>query len=130
VAERAVRKVVGPVAPLPVTVKLRAGWDEEHRQRAGDRQGLRSRAERSPSASTPGRARRCTRAPELALIAATKRGGADRRVGLGRSVQRPRRAAHARGDRRRRARSPGAHAAIPGFFRELLALERGEGRRR
>src|SRR5437764_6351154 len=31
IAERAVRKVVDAVAPLPVTVKLRAGWDEEHR---------------------------------------------------------------------------------------------------
>ena len=30
-AERAVRKVVDAVSPLPVTVKLRAGWDEEHR---------------------------------------------------------------------------------------------------
>jgi nifR3 family TIM-barrel protein len=29
--ERTVRKVVEAVAPLPVTVKLRAGWDEENR---------------------------------------------------------------------------------------------------
>src|SRR5438874_9459708 len=29
--ERTVRKVVAAVAPVPVTVKLRAGWDEEHR---------------------------------------------------------------------------------------------------
>ena len=29
--ERTVRTVVDAVAPLPVTVKLRAGWDEEHR---------------------------------------------------------------------------------------------------
>src|SRR5260370_4111090 len=29
--ERTVRKVVDAVAPLPVTVKLRAGWDEESR---------------------------------------------------------------------------------------------------
>ena len=29
--ERTVRGVVDAVAPLPVTVKLRAGWDEEHR---------------------------------------------------------------------------------------------------
>src|SRR5437763_12449174 len=29
--ERTVRKVVDAVQPLPVTVKLRAGWDEEHR---------------------------------------------------------------------------------------------------
>src|SRR5207248_7242611 len=29
--ERTVRKVVDAVRPLPVTVKLRAGWDEEHR---------------------------------------------------------------------------------------------------
>src|SRR5438105_3765212 len=29
--ERTVRKVVEAVQPLPVTVKLRAGWDEEHR---------------------------------------------------------------------------------------------------
>jgi nifR3 family TIM-barrel protein len=29
--ERAVRKVVDAVGPLPVTVKLRAGWDEEHK---------------------------------------------------------------------------------------------------
>ena len=31
VVERTVRKVVDAVQPLPVTVKLRAGWDEEHR---------------------------------------------------------------------------------------------------
>ena len=31
VVERAVRKVVDAVGPLPVTVKLRAGWDEEHK---------------------------------------------------------------------------------------------------
>src|SRR5260370_42607110 len=29
--EKTVRKVVDAVRPLPVTVKLRAGWDEEHR---------------------------------------------------------------------------------------------------
>ena len=29
--ERTVRKVVAAVAPVPVTVKLRAGWDEENR---------------------------------------------------------------------------------------------------
>jgi nifR3 family TIM-barrel protein len=29
--ERTVRKVVDAVGPVPVTVKLRAGWDEEHR---------------------------------------------------------------------------------------------------
>jgi nifR3 family TIM-barrel protein len=29
--EKTVRKVVDAVQPLPVTVKLRAGWDEEHR---------------------------------------------------------------------------------------------------
>ena len=29
--ERTVRKVVAAVAPVPVTVKLRAGWDEDHR---------------------------------------------------------------------------------------------------
>ena len=29
--ERVVRKMVAAVGPLPVTVKLRAGWDEEHK---------------------------------------------------------------------------------------------------
>src|SRR6266849_6748687 len=30
-SKKKVRKVVDAVAPLPVTVKLRAGWDDEHR---------------------------------------------------------------------------------------------------
>ena len=124
--ERTVRKVVDAVSPLPVTVKLRAGWDDEHR-------------------NAPVIARACEQGGAVAVglhprtRAQMYRGRADwdliRRTkeAVGISVW-------GSGDlftaeaARRMLEETGADAAriargacgYPWIFRELLALERGE----
>src|SRR2546430_7144857 len=126
IAERAVRKVVDAVAPLPVTVKLRAGWDDEHRnapeialaceQGGAVAVGLQPR---TPAQMYRGRA-------DWGLIAATKKAVKIAVWGSGDLFS-------AR-DALRMLAETGADAAriargacgYPWIFRELLALERGE----
>jgi nifR3 family TIM-barrel protein len=124
--ERTVRKVVDAVAPLPVTVKLRAGWDEEQR-------------------NAPEIARACEQGGALAvgLHPRTRsqmyRGRADWEL-IRRTKEAVRIAVWGSGDlftaeaALRMLRETGADAAriargacgYPWIFRELLALERGE----
>jgi tRNA-dihydrouridine synthase B len=124
--ERAVRKVVDAVAPLPVTVKLRAGWDDENR-------------------NAPAIALACEQGGAVAVglhprtRAQLYRGRADWEL-IRRTKQAVRIAVWGSGDlftaeaARRMLRETGADAAriargacgYPWIFRELLALERGE----
>src|SRR6202171_916645 len=124
--EKTVRKVVEAVAPLPVTVKLRAGWDEEHR-------------------NAPEIARACEQGGAVAVglhprtRAQMYRGRADWEL-IRRTKQAGRLGGWGSGDlftaeaARRMLSETGADAAriargacgYPWIFRELLALERGE----
>ncbi len=124
--ERTVRKVVDAVSPLPVTVKLRAGWDEEHR-------------------NAPVIAGACEQGGAVAVglhprtRAQMYRGRADWDL-IRRTKQAVRIAVWGSGDlftaeaARRMLEETGADAAriargacgYPWIFRELLALERGE----
>jgi nifR3 family TIM-barrel protein len=124
--ERTVRKVVDAVAPLPVTVKLRAGWDEEHR-------------------NAPEAARACEQGGAVAVglhprtRAQMYRGRADWDL-IRRTKEAVKISVWGSGDlftaeaAMRMLRETGADAAriargacgYPWIFRELLALERGE----
>ena len=124
--ERTVRKVVDAVLPLPVTVKLRAGWDEERR-------------------NAPEIARACEQGGAVAVglhprtRAQMYRGRADWDL-IRRTKQAVRISVWGSGDlftadaAMRMLRETGADAAriargacgYPWIFRELLALERGE----
>ena len=124
--ERTVRTVVDAVAPLPVTVKLRAGWDDEHR-------------------NAPAIAMACEQGGAVAVglhprtRAQMYRGRADWEL-IRRTKQSVRIAVWGSGDlftadaARRMLQETGADAAriargacgYPWIFRELLALERGE----
>ncbi len=124
--ERTVRKVADAVSPLPVTVKLRAGWDEEHR-------------------NAPEIARACEQGGAVAVglhprtRAQMYRGRADWDL-IRRTKQAVRISVWGSGDlftaqaARRMLQETGADAAriargacgYPWIFRELLALERGE----
>jgi len=124
--ERTVRKVVEAVGPLPVTVKLRAGWDEEHK-------------------NAPEIARACEQggAVGVGLHPRTRaqlyRGRADWDL-IRRTKEAVKISVWGSGDlftaeaAMRMLRETGADAAriargacgYPWIFRELLALERGE----
>jgi tRNA-dihydrouridine synthase B len=124
--ERAVRKVVDAVGGRPVTVKLRAGWDEEHR-------------------NAPEAAKACEQGGAVAVglhprtRAQLYRGRADWDL-IRRTKQAVGIAVWGSGDlftaeaAQRMLRETGADAAriargacgYPWIFRELLALERGE----
>ncbi|HZR07266.1 MAG TPA: tRNA dihydrouridine synthase DusB [Myxococcales bacterium] len=124
--ERTVRTVVDAVAPLPVTVKLRAGWDDEHR-------------------NAPVIAMACEQGGAVAVglhprtRAQMYRGRADWEL-IRRTKQSVKIAVWGSGDlftadaARRMLQETGADAAriargacgYPWIFRELLALERGE----
>lgn len=124
--ERTVRKVVDAVHPLPVTVKLRAGWDEEHR-------------------NAPEAARACEQGGAVAVglhprtRAQLYRGRADWDL-IRQTKQAVRISVWGSGDlftaeaALRMLRETGADAArvargacgYPWIFRELVALERGE----
>jgi nifR3 family TIM-barrel protein len=124
--ERTVRNVVAAVAPVPVTVKLRAGWDEDHR-------------------NAPAIAAACEQGGAVAVglhprtRAQMYRGRADWDL-IRRTKQAVRIAVWGSGDlftaeaALRMLAETGADAAriargacgYPWIFRELLALERGE----
>jgi len=126
IAERAVRKVVDAVAPLPVTVKLRAGWDDENRNapqiaRACEQGGAVAVGlhPRTRSQMYRGRA-------DWALIAATKKAVKISVWGSGdlfTARDALRMLAETGADAARIARGA---CGYPWIFRELLALERGE----
>jgi tRNA-dihydrouridine synthase B len=126
VAERAVRKVVDAVAPLPVTVKLRAGWDDGQRNapeiaRACEQGGAVAVGlhPRTRSQMYRGRA-------DWKLIAATKKAVRISVWGSGDlfTAEAARRMLEETGaDAARIARGA---CGYPWIFRELLALERGE----
>jgi nifR3 family TIM-barrel protein len=124
--ERTVGKVVAAVAPVPVTVKLRAGWDDEHR-------------------NAPAIARACEQGGAVAIglhprtRAQMYRGRADWDL-IRRTKEAVRISVWGSGDlftaeaALRMLAETGADAAriargacgYPWIFRELLALERGE----
>ena len=126
VVENAVRKVVEAVRPLPVTVKLRAGWDEEHR-------------------NAPEAARACEQGGAVAVglhprtRAQMYRGRADWEL-IRKTKEAVKISVWGSGDlftaeaAVRMLRETGADAAriargacgYPWIFRELLAMERGE----
>src|SRR5712671_397140 len=126
VAERAVRKVVDAVAPLPVTVKLRAGWDEEHRNAPEIAKACEQGGAVAVGLHPRTRAQLYRGSADWKLIAATKKAVNIAVWGSGDLFS-----AHAA---RRMLEETGADAAriargacgYPWIFRELLALERGE----
>jgi nifR3 family TIM-barrel protein len=124
--ERTVRKVVEAVRPLPVTVKLRAGWDEEHRNAPEIARACEQGGAVAVGLHPRTRAQMYRGRADWELIRRTKRA-----VGI---------AVWGSGDlftaaaARRMLEETGADAAriargacgYPWIFRELLALERGE----
>src|SRR5207245_9379234 len=128
IAERAVRKVVDAVAPLPVTVKLRAGWDDESRNapeiaRACEQGGAVAVGlhPRTRSQMYRGRA-------DWALIAATKKAVKISVWGSGdlfTARDALRMLAETGADAARIARGA---CGYPWIFRQLHALHRGEPR--
>ncbi len=124
--EKFVRKVVDAVGPLPVTVKLRSGWDEEHRNAPEAAKACEQGGAVAVGLHPRTRAQLYRGRADWDLITATKRA-----VGI---------SVWGSGDlftaeaARRMLSETGADAAriargacgYPWIFRELLALERGE----
>jgi tRNA-dihydrouridine synthase B len=124
--ERAVRKVVEAVAPLPVTVKVRAGWDDEHRNAPEIAKACEQGGAVAVGLHPRTRAQMYRGRADWDLIRRTKQA-----VGI---------SVWGSGDlftaeaAQRMLRETGADAAriargacgYPWIFRELLALERGE----
>jgi nifR3 family TIM-barrel protein len=125
-AERAVRKVVDAVAPLPVTVKLRAGWDDAQRNAPEVAKACEQGGAVAVGLHPRTRSQMYRGQADWSLIAATKKA-----VGI---------SVWGSGDlftaeaARRMLEETGADAAriargacgYPWIFRELLALERGD----
>jgi tRNA-dihydrouridine synthase B len=125
-AERAVRKVVDAVAPLPVTVKLRAGWDEEHRNAPEIARACEQGGAVAVGLHPRTRAQMYRGRADWSLIAATKRAVKISVWGSGdlfTARDALRMLAETGADAARIARGA---CGYPWIFRELLALERGE----
>jgi nifR3 family TIM-barrel protein len=124
--ERTVRNVVAAVAPVPVTVKLRAGWDEEHRNApaiaAACEQGgavavglhPRTRAQMYRGRADWDLIRRTKQAVRIAVWGSGDLFTAEAAIRM---------LAETGADAARIARGA---CGYPWIFRELLALERGE----
>ncbi|HWE25961.1 MAG TPA: tRNA-dihydrouridine synthase, partial [Myxococcales bacterium] len=126
VAERAVRKVVDAVAPLPVTVKLRAGWDEEHRNAPEIARACEQGGAVAVGLHPRTRAQMYRGRADWSLIAATKKAVRIAVWGSGdlfTAKDALRMLAETGADAARIARGA---CGYPWIFRELLALERGE----
>jgi tRNA-dihydrouridine synthase B len=124
--EQTVRKVVAAVAPVPVTVKLRAGWDEEHKNApaiaAACEQGgavavglhPRTRAQMYRGRADWDLIRRTKQAVRISVWGSGDLFTAEAAVRM---------LAETGADAARIARGA---CGYPWIFRELLALERGE----
>ena len=126
VAERAVRKVVDAVAPLPVTVKLRAGWDEEHRNAPEIARACEQGGAVAIGLHPRTRAQMYRGRADWSLITATKSAVKISVWGSGdlfTAKDALRMLAETGADAARIARGA---CGYPWIFRELLALERGE----
>jgi tRNA-dihydrouridine synthase B len=123
--ERAVRKVVDAVHPIPVTVKLRAGWDEEHKNAPEVAKACEQGGAVGVGLHPRTRAQMYRGRADWDVITRTKRAVGISVWGSGDLFTAE--AAH------RMLRETGADAAriargacgYPWIFRELIALERG-----
>jgi nifR3 family TIM-barrel protein len=125
-AENAVRKVVEAVAPLPVTVKIRAGWDEDHRNAPEIAKACEQGGAVAVGLHPRTRAQMYRGRADWKLIAATKKAVRIAVWGSGDlfTAEAARRMLEETGaDAARIARGA---CGYPWIFRELLALERGE----
>jgi tRNA-dihydrouridine synthase len=124
--ERTVRKVVDAVAPLPVTVKLRAGWDDEHRNAPVIARACEQGGAVAVGLHPRTRAQMYRGRADWDLIRQTKEAVGISVWGSGDlfSAEAARRMLEETGaDAARIARGA---CGYPWIFRELLALERGE----
>ena len=124
--EKMVRKLVDAVGPLPVTVKLRAGWDEEHKNAPEIAKACEQGGAVGVGLHPRTRAQLYRGRADWDLITKTKRAVGISVWGSGdlftaEAAQRMLRETGA--DAARIARGACGH---PWIFRELLALERGE----
>ena len=125
-AEKAVRKVVDAVAPLPVTVKIRAGWDDDHRNAPEIAKACEQGGAVAVGLHPRTRAQMYRGRADWKLIAATKKAVRIAVWGSGDlfTAEAARRMLEETGaDAARIARGA---CGYPWIFRELLALERGE----
>jgi nifR3 family TIM-barrel protein len=126
VAERAVRAVVDAVAPVPVTVKLRAGWDGDHKNAPEIAKACEQGGAVAVGLHPRTRAQMYSGRADWSLIAATKRAVRIAVWGSGDLFT--------ASEAHRMLRETGADAAriargacgYPWIFREAIALERGE----
>jgi tRNA-dihydrouridine synthase B len=124
--EKTVRKVVEAVAPLPVTVKLRAGWDEENRNAPEIAQACEQGGAVAVGLHPRTRAQMYRGRADWELIRRTKQAvriavwGSGDLFNAGAAL---RMLAETGADAARIARGA---CGYPWIFRELIALERGE----
>jgi tRNA-dihydrouridine synthase B len=124
--ERTVRKVVDAVAPLPVTVKLRAGWDEQTRNAPAIARACEQGGAVAVGLHPRTRAQMYRGRADWDLIRRTKEAVAISVWGSGdlfTAEAALRMLAETGADAARIARGA---CGYPWIFRELLALERGE----
>ncbi len=126
IAERAVRAVVDAVGPVPVTVKLRAGWDGDHKNAPEIAKACEQGGAVAVGLHPRTRAQMYSGRADWELITATKRAVGISVWGSGDLFTAE--AVH------RMLRETGADAAriargacgYPWIFREVIALERGQ----
>ena len=126
IAERAVRAVVDAVGPIPVTVKLRAGWDGDHKNAPEIAKACEQGGAVAVGLHPRTRAQLYSGRADWSLITATKKAVGIHVWGSGDLFTAK--------DAMRMLSETGADAAriargacgYPWIFRELIALERGQ----